>query len=51
MTTCPECGAPTGDGLTCWEQLGSILAWEYNDPALMAEHFLTVASYNLQNSP
>ena len=23
--TCPECGAPCADGLTCWEQLGAIL--------------------------
>jgi hypothetical protein len=29
--------------------LGAILAWEYHDPELMAEHFLTVASYNLQH--
>lgn len=34
---------------TCWEQLGTIIAWEYNDPELLAEHFLTVASYNLQH--
>jgi hypothetical protein len=26
-----------------------ILAWEADDPALAAEHFLTVASYNLQH--
>jgi len=24
-------------------------AWEYQDPELMAEHFLTVAGYNLQH--
>lgn len=47
--TCPECGAPFIDGMTCWEQLGGILAWEYSDPDLQAEHFLTVASYNLQH--
>src|SRR5262245_41851918 len=27
-----------------------ILAWEYDDPELQAEHFLTVAAYNLQHS-
>jgi hypothetical protein len=48
-TTCPECGAPRVDGLSCWEQLGAILAWEWQDPALAAQHFLTVASYNLQH--
>ena len=48
-TTCPECGAPPVDGLTCWEQLGLLIAWEHDDSALAAEHFLTVASYNLQH--
>jgi Family of unknown function (DUF5946) len=46
---CPECGAPVVNGLTCWEQLGMILAWEADDPELRAEHFLIVASYNLQH--
>ncbi len=46
---CPECGAPAVDGLSCWEQLGALLAWEYDDPELRAEHFLTVASWNLQH--
>ena len=48
-TTCAECGAVQVDGMTCREQLGSILAWEWNDPTLAAQHFLTVASYNLQH--
>lgn len=26
-----------------------LIAWEYDDPELLAEHFLTVASYNLQH--
>jgi hypothetical protein len=46
---CPECGAPRVAGLACWEQLGAILAWEPDDPELQREHFLTVASYNLQH--
>lgn len=46
---CPECGAPQVEGFTCWEQLGAILAWEWQDPELAAVHFLTVASYNLQH--
>lgn len=46
---CPECGAPAADGLSCWEMLGMLLAWEHQDPELLAEHFLTVASYNLQH--
>jgi hypothetical protein len=29
--------------------LGAIIAWEYQDAELLAEHFLTVASYNLQH--
>ena len=48
-STCPECGAPPVNGMTCWEQLGGILAWEAQDPELRAQHFLTVASYNLQH--
>lgn len=36
-------------GITCWEQLGAVIAWEWNDPELAAEHFLTVAYYNLQH--
>lgn len=46
---CAECGAPPVDGLTCWEQLGLLIAWEATDPALRAEHFLIVAAYNLQH--
>jgi hypothetical protein len=46
---CPECGAPMMNGLTCWDMLGAIIAWEFQDPELLAEHFLTVASYNLQH--
>ncbi|MCL5995988.1 MAG: DUF5946 family protein [Chloroflexi bacterium] len=49
VITCPECGAPRIDGMTCWELLGAIGAWEFQDPELIAEHFLTVASYNLQH--
>jgi hypothetical protein len=49
QTRCAECGAPAVDGMTCWEQLGAILAWEAHDPELAAEHFLTVACYNLQH--
>ncbi len=47
--TCPECGGPRVDGLNCWEQLGMVLSWEWDDPDLRAEHFLTVAAYNLQH--
>lgn len=46
---CPECGAPRVAGLTCSEQLGAILASEWQDPELAAVHFLTVAAYNLQH--
>lgn len=46
---CLECGAPPVDGMSCWEMLGAIIAWEWQDPELMAQHFLTVASYNLQH--
>jgi len=49
QNNCPECGAPQVEGLDCWGQLGAILAWEWSDPELSAQHFLTVASYNLQH--
>lgn len=47
---CTECNAPFIDGLSCWETLGLLISWEYDDPALLKEHFLTVASYNIQHS-
>jgi hypothetical protein len=46
---CNECGAPHLHGMNCWEMLGGLLAWEAHDPALLAEHFLSVASYNIQH--
>jgi len=46
---CPECGAPPVDGLNCWEQLGALGLWEFEYAELLAEHFKTVASYNLQH--
>jgi hypothetical protein len=46
---CPECGAASVDGMGCWEMLGGLIAWEAHDSELAAEHFLTVASYNLQH--
>lgn len=49
MPGCPECGAPAADGLSCWEQLGMVLAWEGEDPELQALHFFIVAGYNLQH--
>ena len=47
--SCPECGAPPIAGMSCWDQLGAVTAWEWQDPQLQALHFLTVASYNLQH--
>ena len=32
--TCPECDAPSVNGLSCWEMLGMLIAWEYDDPEL-----------------
>lgn len=48
-TLCPECGAPTVDGLNCWEQLGALGIWEFEYAELLAEHFKTMAAYNLQH--
>lgn len=46
---CRECGAAITGGLDCWGMLGQLIAWEYEDPELLALHFFTVASYNLQH--
>jgi hypothetical protein len=48
VSSCPECGADQRF-LTCADRLGLLLAWEVEDEALRAVHFLTVASYNLQH--
>lgn len=47
--TCPECGASWADGMDCYGMFGVVLSWEAHDPDLVAQHFLTVASYNLQH--
>ena len=46
---CPECNGLLVNDLSCFEQLGQIIAWESQDPELFAVHFLTVASFNLQH--
>lgn len=48
-STCPECGAPRVEGMGCCERPGMLIAWEADDPELLAEHFLTVATWNLQH--
>lgn len=48
-TNCPECGAPRVNEMDCWWQLGGIISWEFENPELFAEHFFTVACYNLQH--
>jgi hypothetical protein len=48
VSSCPECGADQAT-MTCVDRLGLLLAWEVDDEALRAVHFLTVASYNLQH--
>jgi hypothetical protein len=35
--------------MTCRDRLGLLLAWEAQDAALLAEHFLSVACFNLQH--
>lgn len=30
--TCPECGAPAVDGMSCFEQLAWLIGWEQHDP-------------------
>lgn len=47
--TCAECGGRFIDGLECREMFEALLAWEWQNPALGAVHFLTVSSYLLQH--
>ena len=46
---CAECGVVIVDGITCQDQLTTILGWEGQDPELFRVHFYTVASFNLQH--
>lgn len=48
QSECPECGAAQVP-LTCRERFELLLAWEGDDDALRGQHFLTVASFNLQH--
>lgn len=34
--TCPECGAPAVDGMSCFEQLAWLIGWEQHEPELRA---------------
>lgn len=47
--TCPDCGAPMKNDLTCQEMFDELLAREFSDPACGAVHHLTVLCYNLQH--
>jgi hypothetical protein len=46
---CPECGAARVEGRDCSQMLQELTSWEWDDPALAAIHFATVASFNLQH--
>ena len=48
-SACPECGGRSVGGLGCQEMFGTLLAWEWQDPELLAQHFLTVSSFQLQH--
>lgn len=37
------------EGMGCRELLGMVISWEGRDPELLKEHFLTVATWNLQH--
>lgn len=49
INECSECGAAQPNDISCWDQFCTVLGWEWQDPELQAQHFLTVASYNLQH--
>lgn len=46
---CPECGALWPEGFSCERAFHALLAREWQDPELQAEHFFLVACYNLQH--
>lgn len=46
---CPECGALWPEGFSCEGAFHALLAREWQDPELQAEHFFLVACYNLQH--
>lgn len=46
---CPECGALWPEGFSCEQAFHALLAQEWQDPDLQAEHFFLVACYNLQH--
>ena len=60
MEICPDCkiALPYGEGQrhaylgaspSCWAMYGELLAREYNDPAYMAAHRMTVDAYGAQH--
>lgn len=48
-SSCPECGAAMVNEKNCWQQFEEILSWEHQFPELLARHFFTVATYNIQH--
>jgi hypothetical protein len=49
-STCPDCGAPQTDEMTCQTAFDTFLSLEYVDPAYGAVHFLTVACFMIQHN-
>jgi hypothetical protein len=46
---CPECGAKWTGGTRCVDHFYQLLAWEWENPALLEVHHLMVLSYHLQH--
>src|SRR3954470_24721062 len=47
---CLECGAVWGEGKTCQDDFHQMLAWEIENPSIIAEvHHLMVLCYHLQH--
>lgn len=47
--TCPECGVPWTDGVTCTDDFHQMLFWENQRTELGAVHHLMVLSFNMQH--
>ena len=46
--TCPECGAPAVDGMSCFEQLAWLIGWEQHEPELRVLHHHLLLSQDLE---
>jgi hypothetical protein len=46
---CPACGATWTQGVSCQDHFHQMLAWEWDNPALLEVHHLMVLCYHIQH--